>query len=378
MGGAAARLLGRVRAGRKSRRVEPPICDDLKSWATSRPDAVYTPLMPPITGTRPPPKTVEPEVDPGFASLFSIAVPERALVRIPGARLRGRPGLVILPTGEFVGETVAVTAAGRRLMLKAEPAYFTPLPSVTHHKSGSFYPLLGFGHNNYYHLTHDVVMRFLSVEDHLPADVQLVIAEETPEFGIDVMRFAGLDKYPWVQLPPDEVWELETLYVANPLIKTQFDTAEHFAPYRAIALERHGAKVADATAKIYITRRDDRYWRALNEPDVERFLVSKGFTVVSPKQLSVSDQIELFSRATVIVGTGAGMTNAIFARPGAKILQLQEASHVTHPFWTMATALGFDYAYLLCDIVPNPGEAAVDITVPIDKLEAALALLGEE
>lgn len=342
-----------------------------------RPDATYTSLSPPVTGTRPPPKTVEADVDPSFDSLISVAVPERALVRIPRARLRGQAGLVILPTGEFIGETVAVTPAGRRLMLNAEPAYYTPLPPETRRKAGNFYPLLGFGHNNYYHLTHDVVMRFLAVAEYLPSDVQLVIAEQTPEFGTAVMRVAGLDEYPWLRLPPDELWELEALYVANPLIKTQFDTAEHFAKYRATALHRHGLGSADTTRKIYITRRDDRYWRALNEADVERFLRSKGFAVVSPKQLSVAGQIELFSQATVIVGTGAGMTNAIFARAGAKILQLQEASHVTHPFWTMAAALGFDYAYFLCDIVPNPGEAAVDINVPIDKLEAALALLGE-
>ena len=61
----------------------------------------------------------------------------------------------------------------------------------------------------------------------------------------------------------------------------------------------------------------------------------------------------------------AGMTNMVFAGPGTKVLQLQEPRHVIHTFWTMAAALEFDYHYFFCDVVENPGAAAVDVHVPI-------------
>jgi hypothetical protein len=57
------------------------------------------------------------------------------------------------------------------------------------------------------------------------------------------------------------------------------------------------------------------------------------------------------------------------------VLQFQEDSQWVHALWTAATAMGFEYHYLLCDTVPNPGRIA-DIHVPIAKLEASLRAMG--
>lgn len=354
-----------------ARRVHHPICHDLRSWALSCRGADYAVMKPPRLITRPLPETIEPQVDSSFPPLCSYPAPERALVTVPGARIRGQAGLVILPNGEFAGELVATTREGRHVMVRDEPAYYEPLPASPRRMSGNYYSALGFGFNNYYHFTHDIVMRLMAVADLLPADVRLLVPEDVIPFHVDTLRLAGLERFEWIPFPRNETWELENLYVASPLWKTHMDTPEDFAAYRAAALQRYGATDAPPV-RLFVSRRDAGHWRVTNEEEVRNFLEERGFRTVSPGRLSVAEQIELFSRADIVVGTGAGMTNTMFCPAGAGVLQLQEPNHVTHSFWTMAGALGLDYHYFLCEIVANPGGANVDIRVPIQKLQASL------
>lgn len=354
-------------------RVDHPVCHDLKSWAMSSEGAEYTAIDPERTTNRPLPKTIEAEVHRSFGPLCSFPVPERALVKIPNARIRGQFGLVILPNGEFAGQLVAVTPEGRHAMLRAEPTYYRSLPSQpTQKRKGSFYSLLGFGVNNYHHFSHDIIMRMRDIVWRLPPGVQFLVPEKMTSFQREILDLVGLSNYPLVPMGAEELCELEVLYVVSPLLKTQFDSAEPFLWYRKIVMESCGIRESQPTRRLYVTRRHDRYWRATNEEEVESFLATHGFQTISPGRLSVRGQIEAFADAQIIVGTGAGMTNMVFAPFGAKVVQLQETNHTVHSVWTMAAALGMDYHYFFCDVVPNAGATVVDIHVPIEKLEASL------
>lgn len=309
-----------VKVARPSRRVERPVCHDLASWAASCLGAERWVIDPAFTTSRPLPKTIEPQVHPSFAPLCSFPVPERALVKIPNGRVRGQVGLVVLPNGEFAAELVALTPAGRHSMLRAEPCYFEPLPKHALQKGGNFYPVLGLGVDHYYHWSHDVIMGMRGIADTLPSDTQLIVPERMQPFQIETLALLGLDDHPRVPFPAGAFWELENLYVVTPRLKTQIDSSE---PYR---------------------------W--------------------------FREQIDLFGRAEVILGTGAGLFNMVFSPPGTKVLQFQEESHMVHALWTAAAAMNFDYHYFFCDSVPNQDRAIADIHVPIEKLEASLQAMA--
>lgn len=75
--------------------------------------------------------------------------------------------------------------------------------------------------------------------------------------------------------------------------------------------------------KIYIARDRAKYRRVLNEQQIQDALRAEGFEIVRPEELSFSEQIQLFSDASVIVGpTGAGLSNLVFAPPGCKVIVL--------------------------------------------------------
>lgn len=359
-----------------SRRVEHPVCHDLASWAASWPGAERCVVDPAFTTTRPLPQTIEDEVHPSFVPLCSVPVPERALVKIPRARLRGEVGLVVLPNGEFAGELVALTREGRHAMLRPEPAYYEPLPDDPPVMRGNFYAVLGFGVHHYYHWSHDLIMGMRGMAERLPADTRLVVPETMRPFQEETLGLLGLDDHPRVPFPSGAFWELEHLYVVTPRLKTQIDSTEPYRWFREVAMNRYGVEEAAPSRRLYLSRRHDGHWRTTNEAEVEGFLGGYGFETVTPGELSFPDQIELFSRAEVVVGTGAGLFNMVFSPPGVEILQLQEPNRIVHALWTAAAAMDLGYHYFLCDSVPSPGGTNADMHVPVEKLAASLAAMG--
>lgn len=375
------RTLLRRRVTRESPRAPTPypVCDDLAAWCATRPDAQRVVVAKAFTTTRPPPRTLEPEVDASFAPLCSYTVPERAVVQIPGARLRGaggprhsRVGLALLPDGQFVGELVALTPAGRRAMLADEPSYTTRLPPRPEQKAGSYYAFVGFGMHHYYHWCHDLIMGAIGLAGHLAPDARIIVPADMRPFQRESLALLGLDPRSWVEFPADGYWELEHLHVITPKLKTQIDSPEPFRWFRDAAMARLGVGPARPRRRLYLTRRGDGHWRTVNEPAVEAELHRFGFETVAPGTLSFKAQAELFAEAEVIVGTGAGLFNMVFSPPGTKVLQLQEGRHIVHALWTQAAAMAFDYHYLLCDSVPNPNGGDADIHVPLGKLSASL------
>lgn len=85
--------------------------------------------------------------------------------------------------------------------------------------------------------------------------------------------------------------------------------------------------------KIYISRMDSRIRPLENEKEIQNLVSKHNFACVSLSQMSVVEQIELFSNATHIVAPhGAGNTNILFCAPGAKFLELHCSTSVQ---WSM-------------------------------------------
>jgi capsular polysaccharide biosynthesis protein len=106
--------------------------------------------------------------------------------------------------------------------------------------------------------------------------------------------------------------------------------------------------------RLYVSRRGHPMRVMVNEVALEAALVRRGFQVVRPERMSVADQIRLFADAEAIVGpTGAGLTNALFAAPGCKIVEIQPENFAS--FWVPAFSrlIGLDWSGY---IAPSPCE----------------------
>ena len=62
----------------------------------------------------------------------------------------------------------------------------------------------------------------------------------------------------------------------------------------------------------------------LNEDEVKKYLISIGFKIIKPQNLSFKDQINIFYNAKCVISLqGAGLANAVFCRPGTKIIEIK-------------------------------------------------------
>jgi Glycosyltransferase 61 len=99
--------------------------------------------------------------------------------------------------------------------------------------------------------------------------------------------------------------------------------------------------------KIYISRSDARSRRVRNEAEMIAELERHGFRSIIPGNMSFSDQVMTLTGASHVVGPhGAGMTNAIFSRPGTAVLEIFPPLYSTNGYAMMAREAGWRYSAL--------------------------------
>jgi capsular polysaccharide biosynthesis protein len=116
----------------------------------------------------------------------------------------------------------------------------------------------------------------------------------------------------------------------------------------------------------------------VNEAELAPILERHGFEIVEAGTLSVADQVRLFAHADAIVApTGSAQTNLLFASPEVRNLEILEprwAGEKAWVVWSVAEALGQEYAYFTAETVLS-GKAAqerADLFVPLEPFERAL------
>ena len=96
--------------------------------------------------------------------------------------------------------------------------------------------------------------------------------------------------------------------------------------------------------KIYITRKNEPYRRALNEEDVCKLVKKFGYTSINPTDMTPKDQLSYFRDASSIVGVhGAGLSNLAFIRPHGSVIELLPPLCATPAYWYMSNCLNKNY-----------------------------------
>lgn len=130
------------------------------------------------------------------------------------------------------------------------------------------------------------------------------------------------------------------------------------------------------TEKICI-RRVSQYRNVTNIQEVERLAHEAGYRIVEPEHLSFFEQVELFSRASHIIGpTGAWAANLLFAPETAQIeIFYPETARTPRDIWAgLGEALGLNVEVLYCPITQPYKHYPIhsDFLIPLEHLAARL------
>lgn len=125
--------------------------------------------------------------------------------------------------------------------------------------------------------------------------------------------------------------------------------------------------------RIYVSRRNAIHRRVRNEDEVVDSLRNYGFVEYVLEDMSLEEQISLFSQAEIVVGPhGAGFSNLVFST-NATLIDLFEPTHVHPCFFNICYDTGQDYWYVMNEKVDRN-----HMLVDIDKLQRTLERAIEE
>jgi hypothetical protein len=191
---------------------------------------------------------------------------------------------------------------------------------------------------NYYHWLFECLPRLVFFLDHYKKagkaeDLAVLIDEGMSAQGLDALEYVlsgyGLNRKA-VKVGRGESVFCDRLYYVSPFWHSLDNSRHPVDPHRdyvvdqeAVQLTRNafqGLMSHDAPQrKVYLPRKSTQIRRIINAQEVEELAAKMGFEPIYPDRLSLREQIELFSSASIVIGaTGAAFSNLVFMQPGTK------------------------------------------------------------
>jgi capsular polysaccharide biosynthesis protein len=238
------------------------------------------------------------------------------------------------------------------------------------------------GDANYGHWLLECLPRMAVVAEHFDlAGLKILASSNSPE-----MRRVTRDSLACFGIRPAQIVEVRNSrpvsvdHLIYPLPMTIHPWVK--APRVIEILEGIGSRIAcgcPAPARLYVSRAGAGRRQLLNEAEVLRVLDPYGFTIVHPERLPFAEQVRMFSRAEVIVGSyGAALTNAVFSPRGVTLFALTTQMMGDDFFWDLINLKGGRYHSLHGPAAAMPADCNSDFRIDTLILRQQIsALLGQ-
>ena len=231
------------------------------------------------------------------------------------------------------------------------------------------------GENNYGHWLLELLPRialYREIDDW--ARGKAVIAkhpQRTLKLRIDTLRRAGISRDDII-IQGKEILRAARVYFTEP-----FSTHSHVhAPFAIEYLRQWAGTDLSPVAgrrKLFVPRPEGTKRQALNQAAMAERLRARGYAVVLPELMAVSEQIRVFSEASHVVGPiGAALTNLVWSAEGTRVLTTMPATAREYFFWDIAGQRGQPYHCVVCPTHGDDTHPHADYVVPMDDFERAL------
>lgn len=219
---------------------------------------------------------------------------------------------------------------------------------------------------NYYHVVYEVLIRLYQVlEAGLAPGFPIVldsVIRKVPQFA-ELLGLLNTEGRTLAFIERDERWRVNRLFyfefpnVIPPNYRDWRDVREDDCLFdgeavvglrgRLLAGLKNQGRVRNGLPRRVFIGRKEAGARAFNQRDVFDRLRPLGFSWVNPECLSMSEQIQLFRNAEVIVGgSGAAFTSILFCSEGCKVLILTNYPFRWCLFSTVAKLVRADLVYV--------------------------------
>lgn len=230
-------------------------------------------------------------------------------------------------------------------------------------------------HPNYYHWIHDGLLRLSRTADGQPEETKFIVSPDLRCYQHEALKHFGIRDSQPSCFDGNEIWELASLYFSSHTKRPSHDLPDEVNWFRGRMLTACEITSSGGNRRIFISRRLADCRKITNESEVQSCLQEYGFETFDLEKVSFRDQVNLFAEAEIILSThGPGLTNILFAPPGAHVVEILESCVLRNVYWSLSDALGLQYWYFLGETVPNAEKKLSDpiVHVPFEKLRWTL------
>jgi hypothetical protein len=318
-----------------------------------------------------------PKVPNHFLRNDTHETPVPYLGRLCNARVATRYFEIIAPDDrvfedQFPKERGAVTGAR---------SLFLPRLPKLEMKSGRFAVICTSRASNYYHWLNDCLPRLRWLEESKTERFSLLVPEKLLPFHIQTLDALGYTPERRVAFGQQH-WQVDEVFLPSLVGEPSQSSPDACHWLRNRLLKCLPEVNRSMPNRIYISRTLATKRRLLNEPELENLLREYGFVSVETENLLVAEQARLFENADVVVAPhGAGLTNIMFMRPGALVIELVPILKPKTCYVSLASAMGVRYACVTDSpdaATPEPSgrQPDRDFAIPIARVKGALDQLG--
>ena len=175
------------------------------------------------------------------------------------------------------------------------------------HFRGILFQFTNVGYSNYYHVMTELLPR---LEFFLPfkGKAKLAVSETIPSYLQEAFDLMGIEKTDLFLMNHGKEYSAEIL-ITQPW-------GMNFIPERFQFLKQsltQNVEKQEYTKRYYVSRKNESSRNVQNEEELFPVLSEFNIEVISTESMSLTKQIELFSKAGLIVGPhGAGLSNCMF------------------------------------------------------------------
>ena len=365
-----------------------PVREWIKANA-GMPGTEFISLIPSIALVDEPPLVIDHPVSGRFTRHYNRNTNEAFVAAIPGGRIFGEYTNILLTPDNYLLSDVSRefgAEGGRR------PADF----SVFHQRmrmppkkkiAGKAAVISTCGSNNFHHWNFDILPRLwlLKKAGLLEQMDHLVIHYRELPFQLAGLDLLGIDRRRIINSRDEGSFYLEPDILYIPSLPEDLGTISPWvADFLRDTFLPGEPPPAGMPDKLFISRRNAPSRRIVNEQEVMKEILARGYVEFIPEDHTMQETAGYFAAAGSLVSVhGSGFSNLPFVSPGARVLDIMAPYHQDPYYWMICNCRKARYVALFSEGAHPPDDFDLvkhkvddDLVINMEKLKKALDLVS--
>jgi capsular polysaccharide biosynthesis protein len=348
--------------------IGPPkgVVHSTKDWVAnynvkSKKKALYQEVISSCHIQRRPPLTLDESIHWKFRGEYKEARSPMFVATIPQGRVWGNAGAVITPDDYLLGQV-----SREFFKTSEENSVFYQFKLARPKRiRGRAAVLATAGGRTYFHWMCDILPRIhlLKLARQFDSINYFIINSYQFPFHKETLQILGIPESKIIYSTNHWMFHIKADELIVPSLPAKLDTVTRWScdflqrTFLKPLLNQYLKK------RLYISRRSAPNRKLIDEEEVLKILIPKGFEVIMTEGMSVQDQAQLFAQAEwVIAPHGAGLTNLVFCQPGTQVIDIFSPNWVNPCYWILSQEMGLVYHYII-----GKGKAPPEFIDPVGK-----------